>query len=121
MLLSTAARNIGYYSWEFAEDLVRIDRVCACIFDFDATDASRGLPIMAFIDKMDSNTRERIAAAIFKSITQDEYYDETYTILVRGNRERWVRVTGRCMLNEDGLPTHSAGTMTDVTHLRASY
>ena len=116
-----AVQTIGYYSWDFAADLVRIDHVCSEIFEFERVTASEGLPIQAFISKMDPETQERIAAAIYKSILNDEYYDETYTILLKNGKARWVRVTGRCMLSGDSLPTFSAGTMTDVTHLRASF
>lgn len=119
--LSTALQKIGYYSWDFAEDLVRIDDVCAEIFEFDCQAAMEGLPIKSFLDKMDAQTQERIAAAIYKSILNNEYYDETYTIGLKNERERWVRVTGRCMMSGGKLPTHSAGTMVDVTHLRASF
>lgn len=119
--LSTAVQRIGYYSWDFASDLVRVDNVCCEIFEFEVETAAEGMPIKAFLDKMDPETQERIAAAIYKSISNDEYYDETYTIGLKSGRERWIRVTGRCMLSGGQLPTHSAGTMMDVTHLRTSF
>ncbi len=108
-------QEIGYFSWDVHENLVCIDRVCAEMFEFSPAEGAAGIPIEAFLEKVNAPDRERVARAIHDNLVAGGIYDEEYSLALSSGRPRWVRVIGRMVLDDDDIPVRGMGTMVDVT------
>jgi len=110
-----AIRDTGYYSWDILENLVCLDRISAAIFEFSELEGAEGLPIEAFIEKIEPSNREKIAKAIHDCLLNGNRYHEEYPVMLKSGALRWVRVDGRMVYDEDGDPVRGIGSMMDVT------
>ncbi|CUX55232.1 PAS domain-containing protein [Rhizobium oryzihabitans] len=110
---------IGYYTWNIGQNLVYLDAVAARVRDFSFDEASRGLPVEAFIAQVEINARARVARAVHNSLTRGEFYDQEYRIGLKSGGFRWLRTTGRVIHDCDGVPMMAMGTVREVVARKA--
>jgi len=110
--LSLHVADVAPWNWDMqANDLVSnptLNRLFG--FDKDAT------PVLAdFIERMDDDVKQRVAAAIEHSMTTGETYDEEYPIRWPNGEIRHVRARGNVRHFEDGQARDFFGVVIDVT------
>ncbi|WP_407811293.1 PAS domain-containing protein, partial [Staphylococcus aureus] len=66
--------------------------------------AARGIPVEDFIAQIESGSRARVAEAVYNSLTNGVFYDQEYRIQLTSGGFRWLRTTGRVILDSDRLP-----------------
>lgn len=106
---------VGYYTWNIGPDLVYLDAVASRLRDFSFDEASRGIPIEAFIAQVERVFRPRVAKAVHDSLINGDFYDQEYRIGLKSGGFRWLRTTGRVIHDTDGVPIMAMGTVRDIS------
>ncbi|HCV70933.1 MAG TPA: PAS domain S-box protein [Agrobacterium sp.] len=106
---------VGYYTWNVGQNLVYLDAVAARLPEFSEEKAARGIPVEDFIDQIESGSRARVAKAVYNSLTNGVFYDQQYRIELKSGDFRWLRTTGRVILDGDRIPIMAMGTVRDIT------
>ncbi|MFK3691537.1 PAS domain-containing protein [Agrobacterium tumefaciens] len=106
---------VGYYTWNVGPNLVYLDAVAAHLREFSPEQGARGIPVEDFIAQIENGSRARVAQAVYNSLTNGVFYDQEYRIQLRAGGFRWLRTTGRVILDSDRLPIMAMGTVRDVT------
>ncbi len=105
----------GYYTWDVIENLVTMDYVCADFFEFLPCQGRAGVPIEGILQKIDADTRERVAKEIYDALIAGDYFETEYPLNNTDGTLRWIHVTGRMIMDADNVPIRSIGTMRDIT------
>jgi PAS domain-containing protein len=87
-----APPEVGFFTWDVPENIVYADAALASLFGLDAHDASSGLAIEAYLDRVHPEDRSRLAKTIRDSIIADRPQQETYRVL--NSASEYVVVTG---------------------------
>jgi PAS domain-containing protein len=106
---------VGYYTWNIGQNLVYLDAVAAQLRDASVEEAARGIPVENFIAQIESGSRARVAKAVYNSLTDGMFYDQEYRIRLKSGDFRWLRTTGRVILDCDQIPIMAIGTVRDIT------
>lgn len=106
---------VGYYTWNVGPNLVYLDGVAAQLRDFSEEKAASGIPVEDIIAQIESGARARVAKAIYNSLTNGIFYDQQYRIKLKSGGFRWLRTTGRVLLDGDRIPLMAMGTVRDIT------
>ncbi|MFF2322294.1 PAS domain-containing protein [Agrobacterium sp. NPDC058088] len=106
---------VGYYTWNVGQNLVYLDAVAAYLREFSLEEGARGIPVEDFIAQIESPSRARVAEAVYNSLTNGVFYDQEYRIQLKSGGLRWLRTTGRVILDGDRVPIMAIGTVRDVT------
>ncbi len=56
-----------------------------------------------------------MAKAVYNSLTNGVFYDQQYRIELKSGDFRWLRTTGRVILDGDRIPIMAMGTVRDIT------
>ncbi|KJF75000.1 PAS domain-containing protein [Agrobacterium arsenijevicii] len=106
---------VGYYTWNIGQNLVYLDAVASRLRDVSTEEATGGIPVENFIAQIESGSRARVAKAVYNSLTNGAFYDQEYRIQLKSGGFRWLRTTGRVILDGDRLPMMAMGTVRDIT------
>ena len=104
-------QDVGFFEWEVAEDLMRSDSAVAKLFGLSVSEAEKGLPVLAYVNRIHPNDRKRVARAIHDSLVTCGAFREAYSILHADGSLVDVLVSGRCFRNRDGDPAHFSGVI----------
>ncbi len=110
---------VGYYTWNVGQNLVYLDAVAAYLREFSLEEGAKGIPVEDFIAQIESRSRARVAEAVYNSLTNGVFYDQEYRIQLKSGGLRWLRTTGRVILDGDRVPIMAIGTVRDVTERKA--
>lgn len=113
-LLACRSDQMGFFTWELAEDRIFADEIFGQHFDIGIEDLQRGIPIDRILERIRIEDRPRIAAAIHSAIVTGQPYQETYTVVHANGTAIVVAAMGRCFQYSDGTPSHYAGTVVEV-------
>lgn len=114
-LLGRDPSEVGYHTWDIIENRLSLDRVCAAMCGVPEAEGAEGIPIEAFLMKIDLANRERVAKAIHDSLLYGNFYQEEYPVEHEPGLFRLVRVGGRLIYDRDGVPLRGIGWMVDVS------
>ena len=110
-----AARAIGTFDWDVAEDRLAVDEGFARAFDLDPAIAAAGLPLEAFYEHVDAADREGLRAAVNEAVRTGDYFEHEYGVQ-GADKHRWLMGRGRCAHDQQGEPTRFSGVVVDITH-----
>jgi PAS domain S-box-containing protein len=71
-----------------------------------------------FIELVHPDDRERVQAAISRTLQQGAEYSEEMRVIRRDGSVRWIRDRGRVIAASDGTPLFFTGAVMDITELR---
>lgn len=106
---------VGYFTWNIGQNLIYLDAVAARLRDVSPEKAACGIPVEDFIERIESGARARVAKAVYNSLTNGVFYDQEYRIQLECGGFRWLRTTGRVILDSDRIPMMAMGTVRDVS------
>jgi formate hydrogenlyase transcriptional activator len=112
MRLAADAAHIGLWDWDIDEDR---------IWGTDRARAIYGLPgsgpanLQTFLDRLVDEDRERIAAAIRRTVREGGDYREEFRVRLPDGQVRWICATGRCRFDGGGRPERLMGAGLDIT------
>lgn len=107
--------KIGYYTWDVIKNLVMMDYVCSDFFEFLPCHGRSGVPIEDILQKIEGDTRERVAREIYDALIVGDYFETEYPLNNADGTLRWIQVTGRMIMDAENVPIRSIGTMRDIT------
>jgi PAS domain S-box-containing protein len=113
-----AGRAVGTFHLDVTTGLATTDERVAELFGADPSRAGDGVPLSTLTDRIAERDRERVAAAIQRSIDEDEDYEEEYQVERLDGSVVWVLARGRCFRDEAGRPTTFPGVIIDITSQR---
>ncbi len=114
-LALAAGGGIGAWDWEVPSDRVIADDQFARLYGVDPAEAARGVPIAEFFRSVHPEDRQRLNAAIVRSLATGAEFAEEYRITGAASGERWVAARGRAHLDANGRPTRFPGVSFDIT------
>ncbi|MBO0129734.1 PAS domain-containing protein [Agrobacterium burrii] len=106
---------LGYYMWSIADNRLIMDAVTAECHGFSEPVASRGVTIEQVLEKIDVEMRDRVAQAIFDSITTGAFFDQRYKVNLPDGSVRWIVAKGRAIFDADNTPFLGIGSVRDIT------
>jgi hypothetical protein len=111
---------IGRWEWDAATDSARSDAFVALLFDVDPEQAEVGVPLVAFVDAIHDEDRERVLTLIRRSASEGSTYLTEYRVISADGQTRWVLARGRFTSDHQGRPVSGSGIVVDITRLRVS-
>jgi DNA-binding response OmpR family regulator/nitrogen-specific signal transduction histidine kinase len=115
--LALSTGRVSVFEWQVDQDRLAIQGPLAEAFGVSLEDAARGLPLSAFMAGIHSGDRDRVLAAIRRSVETGEPYEAEYRVEGLAT-ERVVIARGEVQFGEGGL-RQMAGVVIDVTEERA--
>ena len=109
-----AGAVIGTWLWDVPGNRVTGDHRFARAFSLDPAQATAGLPVEAFLDRIHPQDMPEVEVRIDESVREGAPYRCQYRILQPDDGYLWVEASGRCEHDEEGRPTCFAGLMVDV-------
>lgn len=100
--------QVGLFSWQVPENRLLADEIYAHIYGFPEEKVVQGLQIEEVIARISPGDRERVARSTHSSILTGKLSIVTYRILGAGE-PRIVSAYGRCLRDEDGVPSVFVG------------
>lgn len=110
-ILLQQPKVLGYYNWSVSDDKIWGDANLAACFSIDKHDLVEGIAIERFLTCVSAEDQPRIALAIHRAIAMGEPYSETYRVVHPDGSRRQVVAFGRCLRNEDGIPSFFSGVV----------
>lgn len=106
--------SVGTWDWNVDDDEVTADAALADLFDIDRTVAQSGTGLEQFLQSIHEADRERVEAAIERTVETGEPFEEEYRVHAAHDDIRWVLARGE--LGEgDETPQRFSGALTDIT------
>jgi PAS domain S-box-containing protein len=114
LTLALSTGRVGVFEWDIDNDILSIDGPLARFYGVPMDVAARGLPIARFVEAIDPDDRDRVAAAVARSVETGEPYQEEYR--VRGTEGAARSVLARGRIETDGSGRRRfVGALIDVT------
>jgi PAS domain-containing protein len=110
---------IGYYMWSISDNRLIMDAVTAECHGFSVTVGSQGVTIEDILERIDIEMRDRVAQAIFESITTGVFFDQRYKVNLPDGSARWIVAKGRAIFDADNTPFLGLGSVQDITLKKA--
>lgn len=111
---SLSTGRVGVFDWEVASDILSISGPIAEHFGVTRDSAERGLPLSDFVQGVHDEDRERVAAAVRRTVERKEPYEEEYRLRGLGGDIRYVIARGHIEEGTPGKPRF-IGVLIDVT------
>jgi signal transduction histidine kinase/DNA-binding response OmpR family regulator len=115
--LALSTGRVSVFEWDIDQDRLAVQGPLSEAFGVRQEDAARGLPLTAFVAGIHPDDRDRVVAAVTRSIETGGPYEEEYRLLGLGG-ERVVIARGEVETDADGKH-QMAGAVIDVTEERA--
>lgn len=109
-----ASGNIGTWSVEPETSHTIVDARFARLFQVDAALAQSGTKLERFTNMIHPDDRERVLAAVARSIDSGDTYDVEYRIPQLSGKDIWVNAKGKMFVDEAGKKRF-AGVAVDIT------
>ena len=101
-LLEDAPPETGLFTWDLSENTLHADGALASIFGLDAGEASGGLPIEEYLERVHPEDRPGLAKTIRDSIIADRPQQKTYRVMDGSGHYQFVTGYGRGFRNRSG-------------------
>ncbi|WP_320188489.1 hypothetical protein RMS29_026490 (plasmid) [Agrobacterium rosae] len=111
---------MGFFTWHVSSNMLFGDPVFAGLYDIPNGEASAGIDVENILGKISNKDRPRIAKNIHDAIITGQFSSAQYQIDLAGGRNRSLVAFGRCLHDQDGVPSFYSGTIIEVTSSRAS-
>ncbi|MDB5631555.1 MAG: sensor histidine kinase [Tardiphaga sp.] len=108
----------GIWDWDVSNNRTYGDAGCADFFNVDPLQATRGLPVMSYLDAVHPDDIARVWATLDKSMQVGGLYEAEYR-LIKNDQISWVFARGYCTLDKSGRPVRLPGVIIDITHDKA--
>lgn len=105
---------MGFYNWSVSDNKIWGDANFASLFSIDKKHLIEGISVERFLERVSPDDRTRIAFAVHQAITTGEPYFETYAVLHPDGSTRQVAAFGRCLRNQEGVPSFFSGAAMDA-------
>lgn len=116
LALSTGRTSV--FEWNVDGDHLIFSGPLAEVFGVPQSKAESGLPLGVFVEGIAPEDRDRVLAAIGRSIDSGETYQEEYRVIGSG-MTRVVMARGRVETGEDGAK-RMVGVVVDITEAKAA-
>lgn len=103
------AADSGIFTWDVVQDLVYGDAALAELFGLVAEEASCGLPLKAYLDRVHPEDRPLLAKKITETIVGGRAQQSAFRARTRGGRYVSVVAFGRCFRDRKGTPVLYSG------------
>lgn len=111
---------IGTWTVDPETDITVIDDRFAKLFEVDPVLAKRGVNIGVFTEKIHSDDRPRVLAAVADAIQTGDRYDIDYRICQRSGADIWVTAKGKTFIDAYTGKKRFAGVAVDITDRKAT-
>jgi signal transduction histidine kinase/DNA-binding response OmpR family regulator len=116
LALSTGRTSV--FEWKVDSDQLIFSGPLAEVFGVPQNEAESGLPLGVFVEAIAPEDRDRVMAAIAKSVDSGEAYQEEYRVIGSG-MTRVVMARGRVEIDDDGA-RRMVGVVIDITEAKAA-
>ncbi|MGJ8573086.1 MAG: PAS domain-containing protein [Hoeflea sp.] len=117
-LTMTNADIIGSWNWDISENLVFTDGRFAESFGLDPEQASEGIALEEFINRIHEDDRARVATEIVRTIESGDAYSAEYRVQRPDGSTSFVMAQGKLVRGAPGKPVRFPGVLFDVTARR---
>jgi len=101
--------------WSISDNRLIMDAITAECHGFSEPVASRRVKIEEILERIDIEVRDRVAQAIFDSITTGVFFDQRYKVNLPDGSSRWIAAKGRAIFDPEGTPFLGIGSVRDIT------
>jgi signal transduction histidine kinase/DNA-binding response OmpR family regulator len=116
--LALSTGRVAVFEWDVEDDRLVIQGPLAEVFGVPKQEAERGLPLTDFVSGVHPDDRDRVLAAIDRSVMHGEIYEAECRVL-GGGVERVVIARGQVAADAAGR-RRMAGAIIDVTEEKAA-
>jgi PAS domain S-box-containing protein len=114
--MAVAAAGIGSFDWDIlGERLIGDARLLEL---FGIQPGTEREVVESFLARIHPDDRDRVEHGIQRAIDAADAYEGEYRVVLPAGEERWVRVRGRVLPDEQGRPARMVGAALDTTDVR---
>ncbi|MEP3436286.1 MAG: PAS domain-containing protein [Hoeflea sp.] len=117
-LTMTNSDIIGAWNWDVSGDRIFTDGRFARTFGLDQEQASNGLPLEEFINRIHPEDRARVADEIVRTIENGGTYSAEYRVIQPDGSVSHVLAQGKLVEGDPGKPTRFPGVLFDISARR---
>ncbi|MEM8756415.1 MAG: PAS domain S-box protein [Planctomycetota bacterium] len=110
--LTLETSGAAIWNWDAKTNQPTLTKSLKRIFGFGPSEAPS---LEEFFDRIDAADRERVAAAVEKSLHEGGPYIEEYRVNLPDGSVRWIRAVGESVLRDDGGLDDFFGVLVDIT------
>ena len=110
-LIKDLLEGAGFYSWSLATNLLTGDLAFAQIYEIDADDLAKGIPVESILERIVEEDRPRLAARIHDVILGGTPLISPYRIRCADGQLKPLLSMGSCAMDADGLPSVYSGVV----------
>jgi len=110
--ISLSASGAAAWSWDVDNDRPIVSDAMKQVFGFDAAAAP---DFDDFVSRIHHEDRQRVGKANFDVMHKGGLYEEEYRVLLPSGDVRWLRATGRVVLNSQSKLENFFGVAFDIT------
>jgi len=114
LTIALSTGRVGVFEWDVDSDVLVIDGPLAQFYGVPPEKAALGLPIGVFMEGIDRNDIDRVAAAVMRTVETGEPYQEEYRLRGVEGVVRSVIARGRIETGEAGRKRFF-GALIDIT------
>lgn len=107
--------QMGTWIWDIKQDIVIGDKYMASMYGVNPDDAAKGLPVLAFINAIHPEDRDRVTKEIARAVEDGDVYETEYRSMDAEGAIRWLIARGRVERNSKGEPMKFPGALVDIT------
>jgi PAS domain S-box-containing protein len=108
-------QSVGIFEWDVSRDAVVVDKQFLNVFGLPAELSHAPLPLVQFIQAIHEDDRDRVAAAISKTVETGCEYEEQFRVSGADNASRYVLAKGECQRTAFGTPGRFTGVVFDIS------
>jgi PAS domain S-box-containing protein len=114
------AGSIGTWTWDIINDQLIADEFTARMFSVAVAAAATGLPAAVYLNAVQDEDRQAVAAALAQSVQLASPYDIEYRVPQDDGAVRWLQARGRIECDGSGDAAYLHGAVIDVTDRKLS-
>ena len=115
--LSTDAAQVGIWSYDVAEDRLKLSALAAKLIGFPEDAAEIG--VRDFLERVHEADRQRVKENIRETLERRNEYSDEYRIASAGGETRWVTARGLATLDTAGHKVRFSGVINDTTERKS--
>lgn len=108
--LALSASGAGAWDWDLATDVVEYSQSFLDLLRYRGRDFHIDF---VFRERLHPEDRDRVIAAVHRSLAEDAEFDETYRLLCFDARHRWFHGRGRTVRDAEGRALRFSGVLLD--------
>ena len=113
--LAVRAADAATWVWDMPTGILRADARLAFLYDLDADELERGMPVERAFASVEPEDADRVRRDVMDAVLAGKPFEVEFRMKGRDGAVRWLRSVGRVEVDDEGKPLRTSGAVLDMT------